>query len=109
MSQKTLFEETEMDGVLERFMKEFFPYSELKKIGLFTKEMRKDYKAQAKRVCDWLGYDSIYEYGAEEIRMHVSYPRVGEQKDDPFITVIPSIYESEPLKHYVPNEVNRTA
>jgi hypothetical protein len=31
------------DKVLENFMKEFFPYSEFKRIGLFTKEMRGDY------------------------------------------------------------------
>lgn len=101
--QTSLFkdQENEMDGVLERFMKEFFPYSELKKAGFFTKEMKGNYKAQAKRICDYFGYDSVYEYGKDDIRMHISYPREGERRDDPFITVIPSIWESDPLKHYI--------
>lgn len=90
------------DLVLERFMKEFFPFAALKKIGLFTKEMKGDYPAQAKRICTWLGYETIYEYRATEIRCHISYtddePLLsispdGKLKERPFITVIPSIYE----------------
>ena len=80
------------DEVLENFMKEFFPFNECKKIGFFTKEMKGDYPAQAKRVCDWFGYKTVYEYGAEEIRCHLSY--AGKRPpDEPFVTVIKSIYE----------------
>ena len=61
-------------GVLKRFMIEFFPFAELRKAGFFTKEMKGDYYAQAKRVCDFFGYKSVFEYGAEEkeIRCHLS-------------------------------------
>lgn len=80
-------------GVLERFMKEFFPFNELKKIGFFTKEMKGDYPAQAKRVCDFFGYKSVFEYGAKEIRCHLSYADGKRPPDEPFVTVKPSIYD----------------
>lgn len=86
--------EQEKDKVLERFMKEFFPYGMMKKIGFFTKEMKGDYKAQAERVCSFFGYKTVYEYGAIEVRAHLTY---GEDHHRPFnegfVTVIPSIYE----------------
>ncbi len=90
------------DEVLKNFMREFFPYAEFKKIGLFTKEMRNDYEAQAKRICDLFGYETVYEYGAEEIRCHISYAdgarptwinKEGKLETEPFVTVIKSIYE----------------
>lgn len=84
----------EKDRVLERFMKEFFHYPTLRKAGFFTKEMRGDYKAQAKRVCDHFGYKTVYEYGAKEIRCYLSYGNEKERPDgEGFVTVIPSIYE----------------
>lgn len=79
------------EGVLKRFMQEFFPFTELRKAGLFTKEMKGDYKAQAKRICDYFGYETVYEYGSREIRCHISYTNKNYK---PFITVITSIYES---------------
>jgi hypothetical protein len=83
----------EKDKVLERFMKEFFPFNALKKAGFFTKEMKGDYKAQAKAVCDHFGYETVFQYGAEEIRCHLSYEEGKRPPDEPFVTVIPSIYE----------------
>jgi hypothetical protein len=79
-------------GVLKRFMKEFFPYSEFRKIGFFTKEMKNDYYTQAKRVCKFFGYKSVFEYGAEEVRCHITYAGKRPEGED-FVTVIPSIYE----------------
>lgn len=81
------------DGTLERFMKEFFPFSELRKAGFFTKEMKGDYKAQAERVCKRFGYKTVYEYGATEIRGHLSYADNKRPADEPFVTVMPSIYD----------------
>lgn len=90
------------DKTLENFMKEFFPYKEFKAMGFFTKEMRGDYEAQAKRVCDFFGYKTVFEYGAKEIRVHLTYakgerPLVvndnGKLQEEPFITVIPNIYD----------------
>jgi hypothetical protein len=80
-------------GVLKRFMVEFFPFTELRKAGFFTKEMKVDYYAQAKRVCDLFGYKSVFEYGAKEIRCHLSYVGERPENDKEFITVIPSIYD----------------
>jgi len=80
------------EGVLERFMKEFFPFAEFQSVGFFTKEMKGDYEAQAKIVCDYFGYKTVYEYGAEVIECHLSY-RCGKRLDnESFLTVIPSIY-----------------
>jgi len=87
------------DMVLQRFMKEFFPFAPLRKAGFFTKEMRGDYEAQAKRVCEYFGYKTVYEYGAKEIRCHIletgnhgSLQRPSE-RTELFVTVIPSIYD----------------
>lgn len=82
------------DGeLLKRFMQEFFPYSDLKKVGFFTKEMKNDYYAQAKKVCIWLGYKSIFEYGAKEVRCHLTFAGERPEKYKDHITVIPSIYD----------------
>lgn len=88
------------DKTLDNFMKEFFPFTELKKAGFFTKEMKGDYKAQAERVCEFFGYKTVYEYGTKEIRCHLSYvkpPAIeinpkGELVHPEFVTVIQSIY-----------------
>jgi len=80
-------------GVLKRFMKEFFPFSEFKKVGLFTAEMKNDYYAQAVRICNYFGYKSIFEYGTKEITAHISYVDGKQPKDAKYITVIPSIYD----------------
>lgn len=81
------------EKVLKRFMIEFFPFTELRKAGFFTKEMKGDYYAQAKRVCDFFGYKSVFEYGAKETRCHLSYAGERPENDKEFITVIPSIYD----------------
>lgn len=73
-------------------MQEFFPFTPLRKAGFFTPEMKGDYEAQAARVCQRFGFKSVYEYGAKEIRCHLSKVRE-VAPDEPFITVIPSIYE----------------
>lgn len=57
------FTDQEKDKVLERFMKEFFDFKALCKVGFFTKDMKHDYKAQAERVCKRFGFESVYEYG----------------------------------------------
>lgn len=80
-------------NLLKRFMKEFFPFSELRKVGFFTKEMRGNYYAQAVRVCKRLGLRSIYEYGSKEIRCHLTYVDGKRPENEPFVTVIKSIYE----------------
>jgi len=78
------------EGCLKRFMKEFFPFTHLKQAGFFTKEMKGDYEAQAKRICDFFGFETVYEYGAITTQCHISHV---EPKNEPFVTVFESIYE----------------
>lgn len=88
-----LMTKEEKESTLENFMKEFFPFKELLDIGFFKKEMKGDYEAQAKRVCLYFGYDTVYEYGAQEVRCHLTYAKGHRPEGEPFITVIPSIYD----------------
>ena len=85
--------DTSDEGVLKRFMQEFFPFNEFMKAGLFTKEMKGDYNAQAKRICTFFGYETVYEYGAKTTSAHISYQKGYWPKDQGFMTVFPSIYE----------------
>lgn len=71
-------------------MKEFFDFNSLCEAGLFSREIKNDYNKQAEILCKFLGLNSIYEYGAKEIRCHISE---AHPTNKPFITVIPSIYE----------------
>ena len=72
---KTMKKETEEEAVLRRFMQEFFPFNELLKVGFFTKDMRGNYAVQAQRVCEFFGYRTVYEHGAEEVRCHITYDK----------------------------------
>lgn len=83
--------------VLKYYMKSNFDFSTLKQVGFFPKEMKfNDYEGQAKRVCEYFGLESIYDYGKHEIRCHISYAgdrpievdEKGELKIEPFVTVI---------------------
>ena len=83
-------------------MEEFFPFKELCEIGFFNKSMESDYEAQAARVCEFFGYESVYEYGKAEMRIHLSYAPgerplhinpEGKLEKEPFVTVIPGIYD----------------
>ena len=76
------------EKVLENFMKEFFPFNEFKKAGIFTKEMKGDYKAQSEKIRIFFGYDSIYEYGAETIHCHITYAKGKRPKGEGMITTI---------------------
>lgn len=81
------------DGVLRRFMQEFFPFSQFKKIGLFTPEMKGDYDSQAAAVCGFFGYKTVFEYGAHSYRVHITYAEGKRPKDEPFVKEVKSIYE----------------
>jgi Ran GTPase-activating protein (RanGAP) involved in mRNA processing and transport len=81
------------DDLLKRFIKEFFPISELFKTGFFPKEIKGNYREMAKIICHHFGFETIYQYGAEEISCHISYEGNRPEEDKDFITTIPSIYE----------------
>ncbi len=87
--------EINKDKLLKNFLEEFFDFTELKKAGLFDKTFKKnDYQKQADRLCTFFGFKTIYEYGSREIRCHLSYVDSEKSKKEPFVTVIPNIYES---------------
>lgn len=78
-------------GLLKRFMQEFFPFGEFRKAGIFTKEMKGDFEAQAAVICRYFSFKTVYEYGAleEPIRCHLSEAN----PQGPFVTEIRSIYD----------------
>lgn len=88
--------QTPLQIALKNFMKENFCYSTLKKVGFYSKEIKfNDYEAQAKRMCKFLGLESIYDYGKHQIRCHLSTGHKpltvnedGELKREPFVTTI---------------------
>lgn len=94
---------TDNDRILKDFLEEHIPFRDLKKAGFFPKDMKKsDIHAQAERICKFFGYKTVYEYGSKEIRAHISYDKgkrplyineEGKLKEEPFVTVIKSIYE----------------
>lgn len=93
----------ESDQLLKNFLEEFFDFYTLKKSGFFPKDMKKsDIHGQSERICKFLGLKTIYEYGAEKIRCHISYAegyrplhvnKQGKLKEEPFITEIGGIYD----------------
>lgn len=100
--------QAEKDRTLKNFMQEHFDFEGMVEIGFFKEEEREDYKAQAEKICKFFGFKSVYEYGVKEIRCHLSYGdeqnglrnnrplhvnENGELKEEPFVTVIPNIYE----------------
>ena len=78
LSNPLHFTDQEKDKVLERFMKEFFHFPSLCKAGFFKPEMKKDYKAQAERVCRFFGFKTVYEYGVSA--RHIDHGFTGEVK-----------------------------
>lgn len=80
------------EETLKNFMLEMFDFDGLKKFGVYGKEIkRKDYQAQADRICKYFGYQTVFEYGSKEVRCHLSVQN--PQPEDKFVIVIPNIYE----------------
>lgn len=53
---------------LQAFLDEHFDFDGLRQVGFWPKGMRrKDYEGQAKRICEYFGYSSVYEYASVEI------------------------------------------
>lgn len=63
MKRHLHFTEKEKDEVLKRFMLEFFDFKGLCKAGIFTKDMKNDYKRQADVICRKFGFKTVYEWG----------------------------------------------
>lgn len=58
---------------LKNFLKKHFDFATLKKVGFFKYIKHNEYEKQAARICLFFGYESVYEYGQKEIRVHLSY------------------------------------
>lgn len=78
--------------ILERFMKEFFPFQKFCKIGFFTKKMKNDYYAQAKKVCEFFEYKTVFECGSKQIKCHISHAK-RKDREQGFITTGKNIYD----------------
>jgi hypothetical protein len=75
--------DTEKQTLLKNFLEEHFDFDELKKVGLFDKTIkRKDYEKQAERICEYFGFETVYQYGFETIQAHITYEN---RKDEPFV------------------------
>lgn len=62
------------DRILKEFLDNHIDFYTLRKVRFFPKEMKKsDIHGQAKRICEFFGYKTVYEYGAKAIYAHVSY------------------------------------
>lgn len=69
--QLSIFSE---DDKLKDFMEDHFDFASMKKSGVYPKELKKnDYEGQAAIICRMFSYESIYQYGTEEIVCHISY------------------------------------
>lgn len=77
--------------LLKKFMDEQFDLKELVKIGLIDKNIEGNYPLMANRICEYFGYESIYQYGAETITAHISY--TGRVKNPPMIETFKNIYD----------------
>jgi hypothetical protein len=65
----------------------------LKKIGFYKGIKKDDYQAQADRICEFFGYETVYEHGAKTTVAHISYAEGHRPEGEPFWSVFPSIYE----------------
>lgn len=81
------------ENILKRFMQEHFPFTEFRKVGFFTKEMKGDYQAQADRVCNHFGHKTVFEYGSKDIHCHISYADGKRPEGEGFITDVKNIYD----------------
>ncbi len=97
------------EDLLKKYLKENFNIPELFKVGFFTKEMKNNPYLQAKRICDFFGFESVYEYGAFQYNCHITYGNPDDQTgiesirplsvnkkgtliSEPFVTVVESQY-----------------
>ena len=83
---------SENDTLLKDFIEEFFDFKTLCDIGFFKPELKHDYQAQANRICEFFGFETIYEYGAIEVTAHISWDE-NHRDGKPFVHIQKSIYE----------------
>lgn len=93
----TLLSTGEKEQLLKRFLLDNFDFKELKKIGLYSKDIKKnDYQKQANRICQHFGFglETVYQYGFETTYAHISYAKGHEPKNQTFLTKFKAWHES---------------
>lgn len=81
--------------LLKNFLLEQFDFNDLKKCGLLSKEIKKtDYEKQANRICEYFGFDNIFQYGFNEVKAHITYVEGQRPIKEPFVTIIKPWHES---------------
>jgi hypothetical protein len=94
----------EKEQLLKDFLEEFFDFDGLREVGFYDESIkRNDYQRQADRICRFFGYETVYEYGAKELRCHISFGdpdcpsgmSTGKRPKgyEDFVTVIGGIYD----------------
>lgn len=67
----------------KKFVQDHIPFSELKKVGFFPKEMKfNDYVAITKRVLQWFGFERIEQYTSGLPRMNNNDSSLGSFPDE---------------------------
>lgn len=77
------------DEKLKQFLNDHFHFGSLKKAGFFPGDIKfNDYEGQAKRICEFLGIQSIYDYTeiGKGTRIHLS--EVKPNRFTPFVRTI---------------------
>lgn len=86
---------TSKEETLKNFMLEFFDFDVMRKAKIYGRGIkRKDYQAQADILCKFFGYETIFEYRAEDSPpFHITYAEGHRPEGEPFATVLKSIYK----------------
>lgn len=79
--------------LLKTFLGEFFDFEWLVSVGFFQKEWKDDPVKQADRICEFFGFETVYEYGAEPSSAHFTYADEEARAGKPFVEHFPSIYD----------------
>jgi len=91
----TLLSAGEKLELLKNFLLEHFDFKELKKVGFYKKEIKKnDYQKQADRICHFFGYNTVYEYNFKTTYAHISYVDGKRPEGETFLTEFKAWHES---------------
>ena len=87
-----MYEDKEL---LKNFLKDQFDFKELKKIGFYKKEIKAtDYQAQADRICQYFGLETVYQYNFTTTHAHISYVDGHRPEGEGFITEFKAYHEN---------------
>lgn len=79
--------------LLKNFLTEHFDFKELKKAGFYKDINKTEYEKQAKRICDFFGYETVYEFGFNTTYAHITYADGHRPEGEPFLTEFKAWHE----------------